>query len=99
MLNVIEFPKRVPRPAESGAPRPAANAEVDSSRLASHFTGLQSKARGEIGDAILMLDLAAQHARQIAKRACDPRIRKDFDEHIAIIERLLRIARGMAMKL
>jgi hypothetical protein len=55
--------------------------------------------RGDIGNAILMLDLAAQHAREIAMRVSDPSAKKDFDEHISIIERLLELAREMAFKL
>ena len=57
------------------------------------------EAKGEIGNAVLMLDLAAQHAREIAARLADPMARKNFDEHIAMIERLLQLAREMALKL
>jgi hypothetical protein len=46
-----------------------------------------------------MLDLAAQHAREIAARLMDPTARKNFNEHIATIERLLQLAREMAFKL
>ena len=46
-----------------------------------------------------MLDLAAQHAREIAKLASDPAAKKSFDEHISMIERLLQLAREMAFKL
>lgn len=99
MLNVLDFRKREPRSPESTARPPAANTNVDIAALASRIIGLQSRARGEIGNAVHMLDLAAQHAREIAARLPDPISRKNFDEHIAVIERLLRLAREMAFKL
>src|SRR5665213_1954851 len=99
MLNVIEFRKRVSRSTASGVLRPAATMDADISELASRITGLQSQAKGEIGNAILMLDLAAQHAREIAARVSDTTVRKNFDEHISMIERLLQLAREMAFKL
>ena len=99
MLNVLEFRKREPRFSESTARPPAANSSVDIAALASRIIGLQSEAKGEIGNAVQMLDLAARHAREIASRLVDPNARKNFDEHIAMIERLLRLAREMALKL
>ena len=98
MLNVLEFRKREACSSES-VRRRAANANVDLAALASRITGLQSWAKEEIGHAVLMLDLAAQHSREIAARLADPTTRKNFDEHIATIERLLQLAREMAFKL
>ena len=99
MLNVIEFRNRAPGARGSGTQRPSAKVDAEFSELASSIIGLQSKAKGEIGNAILMLDLAAQHAREIAKRLSDPSAKKNFDEHISMIERLLDLAREMAFKL
>ena len=99
MLNVINFRKKAPRSTELSAQPPAANANVDIAELASRIMDLQSQAKGEIGNAVLMLDLAARHAREIAARIPDPTARKDFDEHISMIERLLQFAREMAFKL
>jgi hypothetical protein len=99
MLNVLDFRKRASRSSESTAQPLAANTNVDLAALASRITGLQSEAKGEIGNAVLMLDLAAQHAREIALRLVDPTARKKFDEHIATIERLLQLAREMAFRL
>ena len=96
MLNVINFRERAQRSGERE--RHPADAEADIANLASRITSLHSQARGEIDSAVLMLDLAAQHARVIEKRMCDPSARKDFDEHIATIERLLQVAREMALK-
>ena len=99
MLNVLDFRKRESRSSESTVQPLAANTNVDIAALASRITGLQSEAKGEIGNAVLMLDLAAQHAREIAARLADPTARKNFDEHVAAIERLLQLAREMAFKL
>jgi hypothetical protein len=99
MLDVVEFRKRAPC-ARGSRPRClSAGGVPDFSELASRFTGLQSKARGDIHNAIQMLDLAAQHARQLARRTCDPVMRKAFERHIAMIEQLLQLARSMARKL
>ena len=99
MLNVLEFRKREPRSSASTAPPSAASANIDIAALASRIIDLQSEAKGEIGNAVLMLDLAARHAREIAARLADPIARKNFDEHIAMIERLLQLAREAALKL
>jgi hypothetical protein len=99
MLNVIAFRKNAAGSPGPGQRRPPVDVEVDIDELAGHVAGLQSKARGEIGNAILMLDLAAQHAREIAVRISDPSVKRAFDEHIAIIERLIELAREMAFKL
>jgi hypothetical protein len=98
MLNVLEFRKREPCFPEPRALPPAANASVDMAALVSRIIGLQSAAKGKIGNAVLMLDLAAEHAREIASRLADPTARKNFDEHIAMIERMLQLAREMALK-
>lgn len=99
MLNVIDFREKTPRSCESRLQRQPANIDADISELASRITSLQSKAKGEIDNAVMMLDLAAQHARQIAKRVCDPKVKSEFDEHIATIDQLLEIARTMALDL
>jgi len=99
MLNVLDFRRREPPASRSTARVPAANTNVDIAALATRITGLQSEAKGEIGNAVLMLDLAARHAREIAARLADPTARKNFDEHIATIERLLQLAREMTFKL
>ena len=78
MLNVLDFRKRASRSSESTAQPLAANTNVDIAALASRITGLQSEAKGEIGNAVLMLDLAAQHAREIAARLADPTARKEL---------------------
>ena len=99
MLNVIDFRKKAPRFGESRLPPQPVNVDADISELACRIVSLQSKAKGEIDNAVVMLDLAAQHARQIAERVCDPKVKHDFDEHIATIDQLLQVARKMALNL
>lgn len=72
---------------------------ADIAELACRVTGLRSKAQEEICNSILMLDLAAQHAHQIAKRISDPAAKRNFYADIATIERMLKSARDMALKL
>jgi hypothetical protein len=54
---------------------------------------LPSTATKEMRNAILLLDLAALHAREISMRICDPDARKAFETHIASIEYALQIVR------
>jgi hypothetical protein len=99
MPNVIDFREKAPRIRGSRLQRQPANLDADISELVCRIVSLQSKAKGEIDNAVMMLDLAAQHARQIAGHVCDPKVKSDFDEHVAIIDQLLRTARKMALKL
>ena len=99
MLNVIEFREKAPRGRGSVPARAPAVVNADISELARRITRLHSSAKGEIDEAVLMLDLAAQHARLIARQIGEPSAKNDFDEHIATIEQLLQIAREMALQL
>ena len=99
MLNLVNLREKASPSREPGQRSQPANADADIAELASRITSLHSQARGEIDSAILMLDLAAQHAREIEKRMCNQSAGKDFDEHVATIERLIQIAREMALKL
>jgi hypothetical protein len=99
MLNVMDFRRRAYRSNESRTPRPAANADVDISELVSSVRNLQSKAKGQIQQAVLMLDHAAQKAHRVAEWIWDPQAKKDFEEKLAAIEQLLQTARDLALKL
>ena len=99
MLNVIEFRKRASRSVELRTRRSATATKADIAELGSGIAGLRSQASREIGNAVPMLDLAAQHGREIAARILNPAAKKDFDEHISTIERLIQLAREMAFKL
>lgn len=83
----------------SRLPCPPETFDSDIAGLACRVTGLRSKAQEEICHSILMPDRAAQHARRIAERICDPAVKKNFDASIATIEQLLGIARDKALKL
>jgi hypothetical protein len=99
MLNVVNFEQRARRPHVSRQPQPPAGINLDLSKLAFRITSLHSKAKQEIDRAILMLDLAAQHGRQIANRMSDPEVRKNFEADLSMIEQLLEITRSMALRL
>ena len=92
MSNVVSFRSSRLRPAPE-----TFDADID--EMATRVTGLLSKAREEIAQSILMLDLAAQHARQIAKQIGDPTVKENFDANVTIIEQLLQAARSMALRL
>ena len=98
-MNVIRFREMVPGDRGSRSPRPSARIGADTSELVLRIDDLQSKAKGEVCKAVLMLDLAAQHAHQISKKIRDPAAKQDFEAHISSIEHLLQIARDMAVKL
>ena len=99
MLNVLEFRKTASQSRGSKTERLPENDTSDICHLVSRFTGLYSRASGEIHNAILRLDMAAQQAHRIAGRVRDPMARKSFDEHVLIIEQLLQRARNMALRL
>jgi hypothetical protein len=98
MMNVIEFRGKTPRDRGS-RPRLPPEDPDDIAELASRVASLQSKAKDEICNAILMLDLAAQHGREIAKRMRDPFTKERFDDQISMIEHLLQFTRDLALKL
>jgi hypothetical protein len=99
MLNVVNLRERAQRAPRAPEPQLSTGVDLNLSELASRITRLQLKAREDILNAILMLDLAAQHARQIASRMSDPEARKNFEEYLSTIEQLLEIARSMALRL
>jgi hypothetical protein len=99
MLNVLEFRKSAPRDRGTKPGRAPATPGADIAELASRVCDLQWKAKREIDRAVLMLEVAVQQARELAKRMHDPSVRKQFDENISMIEQQLRFTRGLALKL
>jgi hypothetical protein len=99
MMNVIKFREIAPSGRGSRSQREPAGIGAATSELVLRIDDLQSKARGEVCKAVLMLDLAAQHAHAISKKILDPAARQNFEAHIWSIEQLLQIARDMAIKL
>jgi len=92
MSNVVRFRACRLRP-------PPETFDADIAELVSRVTGLRSKAKNEIFQSILLLDLAAQRARQIAEQIDDPAVKENFNANITTIEHLLQLARGMALRL
>ncbi len=93
MPNIISFQR--PRSTRVPDPEPGSGLPTFGPLVAE----LRSKAKREIHVSILALDLAAQHARQIVLKLRDPAVKAGFEAQIAIIERLLQIARDKTMKL
>jgi len=104
VLNVVNFHEKASRfrkhatwRSPQGAVADIPGADIPG--LVARAKGLQSKARTELGDAILMLDLAAQHARQLGKIIRDPALKKRFDDELLTIEELLQLARDKTSQL
>jgi hypothetical protein len=72
---------------------------ADQVQLRCRIAAMQAKAKEEILRSILLLDIAAQHARQIAKQTDGPALNKNLGAQVTIVEQLLQIAREMALKL
>jgi hypothetical protein len=60
---------------------------------------VHSRAKAEVNKSILLLDLAAQHAREIGTLITDPDNRRAFEVHIDAIEEAIQIARQRALDL
>lgn len=99
MLKVVSFQQRALRRAVPGQQRRPEPADADIPELVSRLESLQAKAKREIQQAILLLDLAAQHARRTTWWMCDPAARKNVEDQISAIERSLQTAQGEAVKL
>jgi len=61
--------------------------------------GQPSIHRAEVRRAMLLLDIAVQHARLLVQNISDPVRRENFEAQMATIERLLQLARDLASKL
>jgi hypothetical protein len=99
VLNVVDFHEKASRFRKNAPRRSAEGAVADIPSLVARAKGLQLKARTELHDAILMLDLAAQHARQLGKIIRDPALKKRFDDELLTVEELLQLARDKTMEL
>ena len=89
MTNVVDL-KTKPR---------RSRASVHWSARTAHARGMQLRANAEVYRSILLLDLAAQHAREIEIRITDPDVRRAFETHIDAIEEAIQIARERALEL
>lgn len=97
MTNVIDFQTK-PRHAFASARRSAGAGPAIQERT-SRVRGLHSQAKAEVYKSILLLDLAAQHAREIEARLTDPDVRRAFEVHVDAIEEAIQIARERALDL
>jgi hypothetical protein len=99
MLNVVKFEEEAAR-FRKAATRPSPQGAVaDIPSLVSRFRHLESKAKRELSDAILLLDLAVWHARQLVKTLGDPALKKLSEDDLLIIEELLQLARDKVLQL
>ena len=98
MSNVVSLRAERSARVSAGLPPPDL-AEADRAQLRSRIVDAQSRAREQIFRSILLLDIAAQHARQIAKRANNKAVKKSLCDQVSLVEQLLQIAREMALKL
>ena len=97
MTNVIDFQTK-PRHARAFAQRRGgAGPVIQDRRLQARC--LHSGARTEVNKSILLLDLAAQHAREIQTWIPDPAVRRAFEIHVDAIEEAIQIARRRALDL
>lgn len=98
MPNVVSLRAKRYARVSTGLPQPP-HEETALDQTRCRIIGLQSKAKEEILRSIFLLELAAQYARQIAKRTDDPALNENLGAQVTIVEQLLQIARGMALKL
>jgi hypothetical protein len=89
MPNVVKF-----RPKASN--NRATDADPTVSMGAS---GLPRSTARELGRVILLLDLAAQHVREIAAKIHDPGARQAIDDYVTSIEVSLQAARDRTLQL
>ena len=97
MTNVIDVQIN-PRRARTPAPR-SGSAGLAIQDRTSQVRALHSRATAEVNKSILLLDLAAQHAREIQMRITDPDVRRAFEVHVDAIEEAIQIARERALDL
>jgi hypothetical protein len=68
-------------------------------RVRPFVSSQQSVTKENVYRAILLLDLAAQHARLLVKAISDPSRTRNLEAQIAGIEELIQHARDLALKL
>jgi hypothetical protein len=98
MAEVIRIEDALSARAKAGSHSPDACAD-QFGRAPPPVTARQSARREDVFRAILLLDLAAQHARLLVKETPDPSRREIFEAQISTIEQLLQLARDLALKL
>jgi hypothetical protein len=94
MTNVIDFQTK-PRRGRALAP-PSGGAGLALHDRGEPVRGRQLRVKAEVCKSIMLLDLAAQHAREIETRVTDPEVRRAFGRHVDAIEEAIQIARENA---
>jgi hypothetical protein len=95
MPNIVSFPKSEPR----STPHPAAGTEGGHAVLVRLVAELEASVRQEISVSLLALDLATYQARRMLLGLRDPAVKAGFEAQVAMIEKLLQVARVMTLKL
>jgi len=97
MANVIDFYSKLRR---AGAPAPRSQgADPAVQGRSPPVRSLQSRVKADVYKSIMLLDLAAQHAREIQTRIADAAVRRAFEVHVDAIEEAIQIARECALDL
>ncbi len=99
MRNVVEFRQEASRIRTSAAGHRPEVAGADLPGLVERFDDLHWKARTQLRDVILLLDLAVQQTRQLAKVFDDPALKKLIEERLLVVENLLQVARDKMLQL
>ena len=97
MSNVLNFrvPSRLQQPSPLATPN-GRDFEIDP---APPNVQWRTTAIEHIQNSVLLLDLAAQQAHVMAKKIADQQVRQNLICQVEIIEKLLRVARDMTLKL
>ena len=99
VLNVVRFPRKTSRFRKKAMDASQERGLSDFPDLVSRFRGLESKAKRELHDAILLLDLAALHAQRLVRALGDSALKKTFEDDLKLIDELLRLAREKTLQL
>jgi hypothetical protein len=101
MSNVLSFKKPIAMMQSGNRPtwREAIAALELMPTHVSEIRNAQTQLKEDIRVTVLMLDLAVTRARRLAEETDDARAKRDLDDHLAVIEDLLEIARQKAKAL
>jgi hypothetical protein len=92
MTNIVPFRSKTLSSRSSFA-GPQGEAAVEGADRRDVARSGRLDARDDLRKTIILLDLALQHARELASLVDDDRVRQTYDRHLSSIEYSLRIAR------
>jgi hypothetical protein len=95
MSNVVYLnkPTEADRPPE---PEPSAEPLSTLPAITSEIRRRLAEVKEDVRVTLLMLDLAAAHARRFSETTDDLQIRKQVEDHLAAMQELLEVARQKA---